>query len=122
MVSDTFTNKSCYRLTLVAFVFIPLSFSSSFFGMNIQQLGTGSIHLGYFFLLAVLAGGLAYTLTATVKPVEAAWLRARQRFAAREWQDEIAVNSVTKSDIIWGYARRHSRVTRTIYEYWKADA
>ncbi|MCJ1427623.1 hypothetical protein MMC29_005526 [Sticta canariensis] len=95
-------------LTLVAFVFIPLSFSSSFFGMNIQQLGTGSIHLGYFFLLSVLAGGLAYTLTAAVKPVEGAWHRARQRFAAREWQDEIAVDSVTKSDIIWGYARRHS--------------
>lgn len=121
MVFDTFTNKAFSRLTLVAFVFIPLSFSSSFFGMNIQQLGTGSIHLGYFFLLAVLAGGLAYILTAAVKPVEAAWLRARQRYAAHEWQDESAVDSITKSDIFWGYARRHSRVTRMIYEYWKAD-
>lgn len=89
--------------------------------MNIRQLGTGSTHLGYFFLLAFLAGGLAYILTAAVKPMEAAWLRVRQRYAAREWQDESVVESITKSDIFWGYARRHSRMTRMIYEYWKTD-
>lgn len=89
--------------------------------MNIQQLGTGSTHLGYFSLLAVSAGGLAYILTAAVKPVEAAWLRARQRYAVREWQGQDMVGPITKSDIFWGYARRHSRVTRLIYEYWKAD-
>ena len=89
--------------------------------MNIQQLGTGGVHLGYFFLLAVLAGGLAYILTAAVKPFEAAWLRSRQRYAAQERQDGSVVDSITMSDVFWGYARRRSRVTRMIYEYWKAD-
>ena len=49
-----------YGLTLVAFVFIPLNFATSFFGMNVQQLGTGSVHIGFSFLAAALAGFLSW--------------------------------------------------------------
>lgn len=47
---------------MVAFVFIPLSFTSSFFGMNIRELETGSLSIGYFFLLAILSGALCVVL------------------------------------------------------------
>lgn len=33
------------RLTFIAFLYIPLSFTTSIFGMNIEQLGTGSINI-----------------------------------------------------------------------------
>ena len=49
--------------------------------MNIQQLGTGSIHIGFFFLTAILAGGLGVLLATSVKPVERALLRERTRIA-----------------------------------------
>ncbi|KAL9065682.1 MAG: hypothetical protein Q9161_008068 [Pseudevernia consocians] len=49
--------------------------------MNVQQLGTGHIHIGFFFLTAILAGGLGVLLATSVKPVERALLRARERLA-----------------------------------------
>ena len=38
--------------------------------MNVQQLGTGSINIGYFFLAAALISGVATLLSLIVKPVE----------------------------------------------------
>jgi len=35
--------KKVARLTFVAFVYIPLSFTTSFFGMNLHELGTGPL-------------------------------------------------------------------------------
>lgn len=58
------------RLTLIAFIFIPLNFATSFFGMKVQQLGTGSTNIGYFFLAAVSAGRFAILLSSIVKPLE----------------------------------------------------
>lgn len=80
--------RKLHRLTLVAFVFIPLNFATSFFGMNIQQLGTGSIHIGFFFLTAILAGGLGVLLATSVKPVERALLRERTRIAG-DWYVDV---------------------------------
>ncbi|KAL9600512.1 MAG: hypothetical protein Q9219_003163 [cf. Caloplaca sp. 3 TL-2023] len=51
------------RLTLIALIFIPLNFATSFFGMNVQQLQTGSTHIGYFVLTALLTEGLAVLLS-----------------------------------------------------------
>ena len=50
------------RLTQLAFVFIPLSFSTSLFGMNMELLGTGTAKA---WMLAV-AVAVAYTLTCAV--------------------------------------------------------
>ena len=80
-MTNDFPLINLHRLTLVAFVFIPLDFATSFFGMNVQQLGTGDIHIGFFFLTAILAGGRGVLLASSVKPVERALFRARERLA-----------------------------------------
>ena len=95
-----------HRLTLVAFVFIPLNFATSFFGMNVQQLGTGRIHIGFFFITAVLAGGLGIVLSTAVKPVERALLSARERIARENYMD---LEWVQRRDIL-----RHSALGERI--------
>ena len=45
-------SESIGRLTILAFVFIPLSFVTSFFGMNIVEFGTGSIRIWVFIVSA----------------------------------------------------------------------
>jgi hypothetical protein len=67
------------RFTLVGIVFIPLSFATSFFGMNLEQLGTGTLHIGYFVLLAVLSGLVAWLLAASIGAAERMWGRAQNR-------------------------------------------
>jgi Mg2+ and Co2+ transporter CorA len=47
------------RLTFIAFVFVPLSFTTSLFGMNVSQLGTGHVSI------AVWAGVSASVVIAT---------------------------------------------------------
>lgn len=78
------------RLTLVAFVFIPLNFATSFFGMNVQQLGSGSINIGYFFLAAALISGFATLLSSIVKPLERQVQDKRQEIAD-ELNEEVHV-------------------------------
>ena len=47
---------SVNRLTKLAFAFVPLSFATSFFGMNFKELGTGQLRLWIFVVAtAVLA-------------------------------------------------------------------
>lgn len=87
--------------------------------MNVKQLGTGTVHLGYFFLLAALAGVLAYIISATVKPIEAAWLEARRRYAIREWEDDSGIVHVTKLNIFWAFARRHLRIADIVHDHWE---
>jgi Mg2+ and Co2+ transporter CorA len=41
------------RLTLLAFFFLPLSFTTSFFGMNFIELGTGKLSIWYAFAISV---------------------------------------------------------------------
>jgi len=72
------------RLSMVAFVFIPLSFTTSFFGMNIRELGTGSLSIGYFFLLAVLSGGFCIILGTFLMSMER-YLSLIKREAVRKW-------------------------------------
>ena len=42
------------RLSILAFVFIPLSFITSFFGMNLVEFGTGSIRIWVFIVSAAV--------------------------------------------------------------------
>lgn len=89
--------------------------------MNLQQLGTGGPDIGYFFLLAVLAGGLCFMLAMTLKPLEVAWQRARRNFALREYQDDnkSLVESTTKRQIFWSFVRRHFLSAKIIYDEWE---
>ena len=64
--------------------------------MNVKQLGTGTIHLGYFFLFTAFGGFLVYILSTAVKPIEAAWLEARRRYAIRKCEDDSGIAHVTK--------------------------
>ena len=47
-------SESIGRLSTLAFVFIPLSFITSFFGMNIVEFGTGSIEIWVFVVSAAV--------------------------------------------------------------------
>ena len=89
--------------------------------MNLEQLGTGKLNIGYFFLLAALAGGLSFALSTTVKPLEAAWVRARRRFALREHDDDDKelVASITKRQIVWAFVRRHFPPAKAVYDSWE---
>ncbi|KAL4935383.1 hypothetical protein BDV06DRAFT_207141 [Aspergillus oleicola] len=75
---------SVRRLSIVAFLFIPLSFTTSFFGMNLRELGTGSLSIGYFFLLAVLSGGLCIVLGTCLISIEK-YLSLVKRRVVRRW-------------------------------------
>lgn len=41
------------KLTFLAFVFVPLSFTTSFFGMNVKQLGESDLGIHWWFVLSV---------------------------------------------------------------------
>lgn len=41
--------KLVTKLTLVAFVYLPFTFTAGFFGMNFKELGNGTLHLWIFF-------------------------------------------------------------------------
>jgi hypothetical protein len=41
------------RLTSLAFIFIPMSFTTSFFGMNFKELGTGGLSLWIWFAVTI---------------------------------------------------------------------
>jgi Mg2+ and Co2+ transporter CorA len=45
--------KLVTKLTLVAFVYLPFTFTAGFFGMNFKELGNGTISLWIFFAASV---------------------------------------------------------------------
>ncbi|KAI1819343.1 hypothetical protein F4861DRAFT_147941 [Xylaria intraflava] len=60
------------RLTIIATIFIPLSFVCSVWGMNFVELGTGSQHVWWFFVTAgpiVLASFLIYRYDVVIKAI-----------------------------------------------------
>lgn len=57
---STETALGVARLTKLAFIFIPLSFVTSFFGMNVRQFGNGNIDLWIFFATAAALIGLTF--------------------------------------------------------------
>jgi len=50
---STETAISVARLTKLAFIFIPLNFVTSFYGMNMKQFGSGNLSLWIFFATAL---------------------------------------------------------------------
>jgi hypothetical protein len=91
--------------------------------MNFRQLGTGKLNIGYFFLLAALAGGVCFVLSATLAPLEAAWGRARKRYARREYamDERSVIEEVTKRNIFWSFVRRHFPPTNSVYKSWNGS-
>jgi hypothetical protein len=65
--------------------------------MNVQQLGTGSINIGYFFLAAALMGGFTALLSSAVKSLE-----RRQQHRRRETADDLYedVEIIQKREIL----------------------
>jgi hypothetical protein len=60
-------------------------------------------------------------LSSTLTPLEAAWLRARRRYAMREYEDDgqNMVASVKKSEIFWAFVRRHFSPAKAVYDAWE---
>jgi hypothetical protein len=87
------------RFTLVAIVFILLSFVTSFFGMNLEQLGTGTLHVGYFVLLAVLSGFVVWVLAASIETAERTWGQAQNGLdnSGYEW---VTTTTIIRSWIV----------------------
>ena len=71
--------KSVARLTLLAFFFIPLSFVTSFFGMNFVELGTGKLSIWVWFAVSFPVFGIAL-LVCFWDSVEALGERLRRPF------------------------------------------
>jgi hypothetical protein len=94
--------------------------------MNLPQLRTGELNIGYFFLLAALAGGLCFVLSRALTPLEEEWSRARRRHAMRllrayseyldEDEDKDLIASITKSNIFWSFVRRHCPPANALYK------
>jgi hypothetical protein len=91
--------------------------------MNIPQLGTGELNIGYFFLLAALAGGLCFVFSTILGPLDAAWQKARRRYTVREYQnnDKDLIASITISEIFWSFIRRHFPPANVVYKSWRGS-
>ena len=61
------------RLTLLATIFIPLSFVSSIFGMNFREFGQGRLSVWWFVAISAPVLGLAYTAYIWDEKLEEPW-------------------------------------------------
>lgn len=55
--------ESVTKLTELAFLFIPLSFSTSVFGMQVKELNPGNISISAFFIIAIVVTSFSYVPT-----------------------------------------------------------
>ena len=65
--------------------------------MNVQELGTGRVNIGYFFLTALSAGGFIALLSFTVKLMEQKLQQKRQAIAT---EFEVDVSNIQKREIL----------------------
>ncbi|KAJ3497233.1 hypothetical protein NLG97_g2060 [Lecanicillium saksenae] len=70
------------KLTIVAFVYLPFSFTAGFFGMNFKELGNGTISLWIFFAasfpLMLVTLGFFVLDVETVKEIVRSWHASRR--------------------------------------------
>lgn len=66
---------SVKRLTQLAFIFVPLGFVTSLFGMNVQQLSGNGVELWVFLVTAVCLGGSVLLFWRLLNPIQAWWKR-----------------------------------------------
>lgn len=86
--------------------------------MNIEQLGGGTLHIGFFFLLAAISGLAAWALAASIKPVERMWIRGQNNYGEHEFGVEDNYEWVTKKMIIWGWVCRKSSLANALRTLW----
>ncbi|PSN69384.1 hypothetical protein BS50DRAFT_341128 [Corynespora cassiicola Philippines] len=67
--------KDLKRLSYMAFIFVPLSLTSSFFGMNVRELGQGTTPVWVFVVtaVAILGASLLVMQASVAKWIEAPW-------------------------------------------------
>ena len=82
------------KLTKLAFIFIPLSFSTSFFGMNVQEFGNGRIRLWMFVAAALTLS--AFTLIPIRIPIRKRIRKFCWGKSPRRWEPE----SVRKRSLV----------------------
>ena len=95
--------RSITNLTRLAFVFIPLSYFSTFFGMNFKELGQGSLSIWVYFLVAapVLAASVAFLVYCDwmLPAIKREWRKTamslsnwnqNRRLRRHFWADEVA--------------------------------
>ncbi|MCJ1439385.1 hypothetical protein MMC27_008779 [Xylographa pallens] len=51
--------KSLFKFTVLASLYVPLSFTTSFFGMNIMQFGNGDVNIWIFFVVTLPIFGIS---------------------------------------------------------------
>ncbi|RKK89171.1 hypothetical protein BFJ68_g16776 [Fusarium oxysporum] len=66
------------KLTLLAFIFVPLSFTTSFFGMNVQQIEGKNLGIWWWIAMSVPIVGLVFALYFI--DISALWGRVRGHF------------------------------------------
>jgi hypothetical protein len=86
--------------------------------MNFEQLGTGTLHIGFFVLTAAISGAVAWALAASITPAENSWNRARNRYGEREFGARDNYEWVTKTTIVWSWLRRHISPLEKLYGIW----
>lgn len=66
---------SVRRITQLAFFFIPLTFKTSVFGMNLQELGTGNVKFWVFVVVAITISLIVFTVLALSASISGWWSR-----------------------------------------------
>lgn len=89
--------------------------------MNFEQLGAGTLHIGFFFLLAAIAGLAAWALAASIEPTEQLWTRARNQLGERDFPFLDDYTWVTKTMIVWSWMCRKSLLASTLDGLWQEE-
>lgn len=77
--------ESLKRLTQLAFIFVPLSFVTSFFGMNVQELSGDEVKLWIFLVTAVCMGCSTLLFWRILIPIQIWWKRHPPQKSGRKW-------------------------------------
>ncbi|KAF8855498.1 hypothetical protein BDZ45DRAFT_746394 [Acephala macrosclerotiorum] len=125
-------NETLKQLTIVAFIFIPLNFSCSFFSMNVKQLNESTMDIRYFFLGSFIARIIAWALSAAISALIKALTTAREDIALNgpikvlpEYEpqeyvgDKLTPDTVSLSLVVREWVLFHSKGAMACARYWE---
>lgn len=104
------------RLSLLASIFLPLNFATSFLGMNLRQLNGGSVGIGYFIWVSVIAGVLSGIILITESSLGSQWSRVRQSVF---WEYDGETDDVPWRDV--ARALYHDK-KKQVVRWWRSRA
>jgi hypothetical protein len=128
-IRDAEINITLHRLTLVACAFLPLCFATSFFGMNIKEMNTGTVHVGYFVLVAILSACFAILLSLSLGPVDSFWNATKDDYRTRHniSKDKMVSRFYVCQDWVWRHSEickdagvRYDEKWRLVYDEYKS--